>query len=40
MTFELFALLWIPTAFVLAACFTLLAVWLMERREQQRHPAE
>jgi hypothetical protein len=40
MTFELFALIWIPGAFALAAGSVLLIVWLMDRREQRRHPAE
>ncbi len=33
MTFELFALIWIPTAFALAAASALFAAWLMDRGE-------
>lgn len=41
MTFELFALIWIPTAFALAAGSALLMARLMDRREERRcHPAE
>ena len=36
MTFELFALLWIPTAFALAAGSALLFGWLMERAAERR----
>ena len=36
MTFELFAVLWIPTAFVLAAGTALLFAWLIERVTERR----
>jgi hypothetical protein len=36
MTFELFALIWLPSAFALAAGSALLIGWLMDRAERRK----
>jgi hypothetical protein len=40
MTFEQFALVWPMIAIPMVAAMAIFLTWVLDRREQRRHPAE